>query len=92
FAGNRKDSSNFRQIIYKIYDFSQATDNPQRWLLENFLQGANTYKDFSAIPEQEVKDFLNTLQETALALRDVTDLEDYKQVTAKGTPTAAYQR
>ena len=32
FAGNRKDSSNFRQIIYKIYDFSQATDNPQRWL------------------------------------------------------------
>ncbi|WP_024784786.1 helicase-exonuclease AddAB subunit AddA [Streptococcus mutans] len=92
FAGNRKDSSNFRQIIYKIYDFSQATDNPQRWLLENFLKGANTYKDFSAIPEQEVKDFLNTLQETALALRDVTDLEDYKQVTAKGTPTAAYQR
>lgn len=92
FAGNRKDSSNFRSLVYKIYDFSQATDSPKRWLQETFLRGAQTYTDFSAIPDQEVSDFLTCLHDTADALQDVTDLEDYKQVTAKGTPTAAYKK
>lgn len=57
FSGNRKDSTAFRGIVYKIYDFSQATDNPQKWLAEVFLKGAKTYTDFSAIPDQEVTDF-----------------------------------
>ncbi|SDW20627.1 helicase-exonuclease AddAB subunit AddA [Streptococcus equinus] len=92
FSGNRKDSSAFRGIVYKIYDFSQATDNPKKWLAEVFLKGARTYTDFSAIPDQEVNDFLSCLHDTANHLQDVTDLEDYKQVTAKGTPTAAYKK
>ncbi|SDQ08730.1 helicase-exonuclease AddAB subunit AddA [Streptococcus equinus] len=92
FSGNRKDSSAFRGIVYKIYDFSQATDNPKKWLAEVFLKGAKTYTDFSAIPDQEVSDFLTCLHDTANQLQDVTDLEDYKQVTAKGTPTAAYKK
>ena len=92
FSGNRKDSSAFRGIVYKIYDFSQATDNPKKWLTEVFLKGARTYTDFSAIPDQEVMDFLACMHETANQLQDVTDLEDYKQVTAKGTPTANYKK
>ncbi|MCO4651578.1 ATP-dependent deoxyribonuclease (subunit A) [Streptococcus infantarius subsp. infantarius] len=92
FSGNRKDSSAFRGIVYKIYDFSQATDNPKKWLAEVFLKGARTYTDFSAIPDQEVMDFLACMHETANQLQDVTDLEDYKQVTAKGTPTAHYKK
>lgn len=92
FSGNRKDSSAFRGIVYKIYDFSQATDNPKKWLAEVFLKGARTYTDFSAIPDQEVMDFLACMHETANQLQDATDLEDYKQVTAKGTPTANYKK
>ncbi|MCO4639212.1 ATP-dependent deoxyribonuclease (subunit A) [Streptococcus infantarius subsp. infantarius] len=92
FSGNRKDSSAFRGIVYKIYDFSQATDNPKKWLAEVFLKGARTYTDFSAIPDQEVMDFLACMHEIANQLQDVTDLEDYKQVTAKGTPTANYKK
>lgn len=92
FSGKRKDSSAFRGIVYKIYDFSQATDNPKKWLAEVFLKGARTYTDFSAIPDQEVNDFLSCLHDTANHLQDVTDLEDYKQVTAKGTPTANYKK
>ena len=36
-------------------------------------------------------DFLACMHETANQLQDVTDLEDYKQKTAKGTPTANYK-
>ena len=39
FAGNRKDESNFKNQVYKIYDFLQSTSNPQKWLKENFLKG-----------------------------------------------------
>lgn len=92
FAGSRKDSVPFRRLIYKIYDFSQATDSPEKWLQEYFLKGANTFINFSTISDQEVTDFLTCLQDTAIALRDITDLEDYKQVTAKGLPTAAYKK
>lgn len=92
FSGNRKDTTAFRGIVYKIYDFIQATDNPKKWLSEVFLKGARTYTDFSAIPDQEVVDFLACMHETANQLQDVTDLEDYKQKTAKGTPTAAYKK
>lgn len=92
FSGNRKDTTAFRGIVYKIYDFSQATDNPKKWLAEVFLKGARIYTDFSAIPDQEVVDFLACMHETANQLQDVTDLEDYKQKTAKVTPTAAYKK
>ena len=39
FAGNRKDESNFKNQVYKIYAFLQSTSNPQKWLKENFLKG-----------------------------------------------------
>ena len=40
FSGNRMIAPLFRGIVYKIYDFSQETDNPQKWLAEVFLKGA----------------------------------------------------
>ncbi|EHJ52482.1 helicase-exonuclease AddAB subunit AddA [Streptococcus macacae] len=92
FAGHRKDTNPFKQLVYKIYDFSQATDNPTKWLEENFLKGAESYTDFSAVPDQEINDFLTSLHDTADALQDITNLEDYKQLTAKGKPTAKYQK
>lgn len=39
FAGKRKDSKNFRSAIYTIYQFSQATANPEEWLKTCFLKG-----------------------------------------------------
>lgn len=38
FAGNRKDSQAFRQIIYQIHNFSQSTASPEYWLKHVFLQ------------------------------------------------------
>ncbi|WP_373760724.1 helicase-exonuclease AddAB subunit AddA [Streptococcus ferus] len=92
FAGSRKDNIPFKQIVYSIYNFSQATDSPERWLRENFLKGAKTFTDFSALPEQEIKDLLTGMEQTAKSLRDLTELEDYKQVTKKGEKTATYKK
>ena len=38
FAGNRKDSQAFRDVIYQIHQFSQSTASPEYWLKEIFLQ------------------------------------------------------
>lgn len=92
FSGKRKDSKDFREIVYKIYDFSQATDNPKKWLSEVFLLGAKTYTDFSAIPEQDISDFLNCMHDTADQLQDVTDLEGYKKTKSDGKPAASYSK
>ena len=50
FAGDKKDESNFRNQVYKIYDFLQSTSNPQKWLKENFLKG---FEDADFISEKE---------------------------------------
>lgn len=92
FSGNRKDSKAFREMVYKVYAFSQSTDNPKHWMQTVFLKGAQTYTDFEAIPDQEVSSLLNVMQTTANQLRDLTDQEDYKQLTAKGVPTANYKK
>ena len=92
FSAHRKDSENFKQQVYKIYDFSQATDNPKRWVTDNFLKGVREYTDFKSIPDQEVRDFLDCLHDTANQLQDLTDLDDYKKLTAKKAPTAAYKK
>lgn len=38
FAGNRKDSQAFRDVIYQIHQFSQSTASPDYWLKEILLQ------------------------------------------------------
>ena len=90
FSGNRKDASSFREVVYSCYAFSQSTENPKQWLEETFLKAAQTYQGLEDVPEQEIQLLLSTMQDTADQLRDVTDMEDYGQLTKAGKPTAKY--
>ncbi|MGT2887492.1 helicase-exonuclease AddAB subunit AddA [Streptococcus didelphis] len=92
FSGNRKDSRAFRDLVYKIYYFSQATENPKQWLQDNFLKGAKQYKSFADLPQDYIKQLLLSMQETADKLRGLTELEDYGQLTKAGKPTAKYSK
>lgn len=90
FSGNRKDATGFRQVVYQIHQFSQSTDDPEKWLKEHFLRAAKTYTSFQDIPDKDVEALLICMQDTADQLRDVTDLEGYGQVKKDGKPTAKY--
>ena len=92
FTSHRKDLKAFKQVVYHIHTFSQSTSNPHKWLQEIFLKGAQTYTSVAAIPQQVVSDLLSAMQDTADSLKDLTELEDYKQHTAKGKLTASYQK
>ena len=39
FAGNGKTSKAFRDLVYDVYSFSQATAGPEKWLRQNLLKG-----------------------------------------------------
>ena len=39
FAGNGKTSKAFRDLVYDVYNFSQATAGPGKWLRQNLLKG-----------------------------------------------------
>ncbi|MFS1664283.1 helicase-exonuclease AddAB subunit AddA [Streptococcus sp. zg-JUN1979] len=91
-SGNAKSSQVFRQEVYKIYTFSQATDNPQYWLDEIFLKGAKTYTDLASLGHQVVDEIIKEMQDTADKLEDITNLEGYRQQTAKGKISATYQK
>lgn len=90
FSGNRKDSKSFRDQVYKIYQFSQSTENPKQWLENNFLLAANQYQDYDDLPDETIDALLQSMKETAISLRDLTDLEEYGQMTKAGKPTAKY--
>ena len=40
FAGNGKTSKAFRDLVYDVYNFSQATAGPEKWLRQNLLKRA----------------------------------------------------
>lgn len=42
FTGNAKNSNAFRDLVYQVYAYSQATADPEKWLRDNFLQGQAT--------------------------------------------------
>ncbi|RMI76622.1 helicase-exonuclease AddAB subunit AddA [Streptococcus iniae] len=92
FSGKAKTANSFKQLVYQIHQFCQSTDNPKKWLAQNFLKGVHHYQGFADYPKEELELFLECMQKTAAALQDITDLEDYKQVTAKGSETKAYQK
>ena len=71
FAGDKKDESNFRNQVYKIYDFLQSTSNPQKWLKENFLKG---FEDADFISEKE-----KLTEKIKLALWDLESFFRYHQ-------------
>ena len=39
FVGNGKTSKAFRDLVYDVYNFSQATAGPEKWLRQNLLKG-----------------------------------------------------
>lgn len=90
FSGNRKDSNGFKEIVNKVYAFSQSTENPVLWLQEIFLKGSHTYQGYNDLPDYIITDFLSTLYETAQQLRDLTEMEDYPKEKKDRKPTAKY--
>lgn len=92
FSGRAKTASAFKNLVYQIHQFCQSTDNPKKWLEQNFLKGVHHYQGFADYPKEELELLLDCMQKTAAKLQDITDLEDYKKVTAKGIETKAYQK
>lgn len=92
FSGSRKDNKAFQEMVYAIYDFSQAMPSPKTWLKEFFLQGQTSFLEPDALPDSWVEALLSATQQTADALEDLTQLPDYKQVTKANKPTTTYQK
>lgn len=92
FSGQRKDSAGFKQVVFASYQFAQSTADPSYWLEEVFLRGAKTYQDYAALPDTLIQQLTEVMLQTANALRDVTDLPDYSQMTKTGKPTAKYTK
>ena len=83
FAGNKKYESNFKNQVYKIYDFLQSTSNPQKWLKENFLKG---FEDANFTIEKD-----KLIEPIKNALLDLENFLRYHQDNdAKEFPNAAY--
>lgn len=90
FSGNRKDSNGFKEIVNKVYTFSQSTENPLLWLDEVFLKGTQDYQGYADLPDYIITDFLKIMSETAKQLRDLTEMEGYPKEKKDGKPTAKY--
>ncbi|MCL2681811.1 MAG: UvrD-helicase domain-containing protein, partial [Streptococcaceae bacterium] len=70
----------FKDVVYNIYSFSLSTENPIKWLENQFLEGYSKYKKFSDLPSEftgqlheELSKFYeqldNLLQENALTAK-----------------------
>ena len=62
FTGHSKTSKAFRDLVYDIYSFSQATADPEKWLRQNLLKG-----QIEAKPEQAKNELLDGLKDGLLA-------------------------
>lgn len=92
FTGQAKSSKAFQQVVDKIYNFSQSTSDPDHWLKTTFLKGYEDYQSQDDLPPSLRQNLLVSMQEAAKNLEDLTHLDGYKQVTAKGEPTANYKK
>lgn len=92
FSAGSKSSKPFQRAVDRIYSFSQSTSKPEEWLKTNFLKGYERFKSEDSLPDDIQKNVLAKMQQAAQDLEELTQLEDYKQVTAKGQPTAAYKK
>lgn len=84
FAGNRKDESNFKNQVYKIYDFVQSTSNPQKWLKENFLKGFED-ADFTIEKDKLTEPIKNALfdLESFLRYHQDNDAKEFGEMSKK---------
>ena len=83
FAGNGKTSKAFRDLVYDVYNFSQATAGPEKWLRQNLLKG-----QAEANPEKAKAELLEGLKDDLLAdfldfLRDHLGLAQREFAKAK---------
>ncbi|WP_271328100.1 helicase-exonuclease AddAB subunit AddA [Lactococcus muris] len=70
----------FQDVVYTVYKFASATENPEKWLKNDFLKGFDLYQKFSDIPEKFAHDVMCKLEEFLLFLEKA--LEE-KNLTAK---------
>ncbi|MDQ0222501.1 helicase-exonuclease AddAB subunit AddA [Streptococcus moroccensis] len=92
FSGSSKSTKAFQAIVDKVYSFTQSTADPAGWLQETFLKGYEDFQTEADLPAYVKDNLVNKMRQAAQNLEDLTNLPDYKQVTAKGTPTATYQK
>ena len=83
FAGNGKTSKAFRDLVYDVYNFSQATAGPEKWLRQNLLKGQTDAK-----PDKAKVELLEGLKDGLLAdflafLRDHLGLAQREFAKAK---------
>ncbi len=87
FTGHSKTSKAFRDLVYDVYNFSQATAGPEKWLRQNLLKGQTEAK-----PEQAKNELLDGLKDGLLAdflafLRDHLGLAQREFATRNLRPT-----
>ena len=68
----------FQSVVYTVYRFASATENPENWLNNEFLKGFEFYQRFSDLPESfsedvflQLKNFILDLQK-ALTEKNLT--------------------
>ncbi len=48
---NDRNIDGFKNVVYKVYNFCQSTENVTDWLNTNFLQGFELYSNFRVLPD-----------------------------------------
>ncbi|MDG6118863.1 helicase-exonuclease AddAB subunit AddA [Lactococcus formosensis] len=68
----------FQSVVYTVYRFASATENPENWLNNEFLKGFEFYQRFSDLPDSfsedvflQLKNFILDLQK-ALTEKNLT--------------------
>jgi ATP-dependent helicase/nuclease subunit A len=51
-----RNISGFQEVVYSIYRFASATENPKKWLTEQFFKGFETYQSLTDLSEQFTAD------------------------------------
>lgn len=59
----------FQSVVYTVYNFASATENPENWLKNEFLKGFNFYQKFSDLPESFSQDVALQLEAFILDLQ-----------------------
>ena len=56
-----RNMNGFQEVVYSVYNFMSATENPVKWLENDFLKGYETYQKFTDLPHPEVENVLEKL-------------------------------
>lgn len=59
----------FQNVVYTVYSFASATENPENWLKHDFLKGFNLYQKFADLPESFVDNVKFNLEYLFLTLQ-----------------------